>query len=159
MAPPRNKNSNLKNPRNPQSPLFKRLTRLLSGPIVNRRVQMQRRYRRAQLDKFNFTSAGGLNFKRTSYNPYDNLSAQVMANQNRQERYLDFDQMEYMPEIASALDIYADEMTTSTILSPLLKIDFWKTMIWFQNPINTKCVDWCDCFHTFFRIEKYYMDP
>jgi len=124
MAPPNKKsNPNLKNPRNPQSPLFKRLTRLLSGPIVNRRVQMQRRYRRAQLDKFNFTSAGGLNFKRTSYNPYDNLSAQVMANQNRQERYLDFDQMEYMPEIASALDIYADEMTTSTILSPLLKID------------------------------------
>ena len=123
MADSKRGNSNLKNPRNPQSPLFKRLTRLLSGPIVNRRVQMQRRYRRAQLDKFNFTSAGGLNFKRTSYNPYDNLSAQVMANQNRQERYIDFDQMEYMPEIASALDIYADEMTTSTILSPLLKID------------------------------------
>ena len=126
--PPKNRNRNslsnvnLKNPRNPESPLFKRLTRLLSGPIVNRRVQMQRRYRRAQLDKFNFTSAGGLNFKRTSYNPYDNLSAQVMANQNRQERYIDFDQMEYMPEIASALDIYADEMTTSTVLSPLLKI-------------------------------------
>ena len=115
-------NMNLKNPRNPESPLFKRLTRLLSGPIVNRRVQMQRRYRRAQLDKFNFTSAGGLNFKKTSYNPYDNLSAQVMANQNRQERYIDFDQMEYMPEINSALDIYADEMTTSTVLSPLLKI-------------------------------------
>ena len=123
MADSKRGNPNLKNPRNPDSPLFKRLTRLLSGPIVNRRVQMQRRYRRAQLDKFNFTSAGGLNFKRTSYNPYDNLSAQVMANQNRQERYLDFDQMEYMPEIASALDIYADEMTTSTILSPLLKID------------------------------------
>ena len=117
------KNANLKNPRNPDSPLFKRLTRLLSGPIVNRRVQMQRRYKRAQLDKYNFTSAGGLGFKRTSYNPYDNLSAQMMANQNRHERYLDFDQMEYMPEIASALDIYADEMTTSTILSPLLKID------------------------------------
>tara|TARA_Y100000592_G_scaffold11784_1_gene16621 strand:+ start:21827 stop:23818 length:1992 start_codon:yes stop_codon:yes gene_type:complete len=117
------KNANLKNPRNPDSPLFKRLTRLLSGPIVNRRVQMQRRYKRAQLDKYNFTSAGGMGFKRTSYNPYDNLSAQMMANQNRHERYLDFDQMEYMPEIASALDIYADEMTTSTILSPLLKID------------------------------------
>jgi hypothetical protein len=123
MAQSKRGNPNLKNPRNPQSPLFKRLTRLLSGPIVNRRVQMQRRYRRAQLDKFKFTSAGGLNFKRTSYNPYDNLSAQVMANQNRQERYLDFDQMEYMPEINSSLDIYADEMTTSTILSPLLKID------------------------------------
>ena len=30
--------------------------------------------------------------------------------------------MEYTPEIASALDIYADEMTTSTNLSPMLKI-------------------------------------
>ena len=117
------KNQNLKNPRNPESPLFRRLTRLLSGPIVNRRSQLQRRYKRAQLDKYNFKSASGLGFKRTSYNPYDNLSSQMMANQNRHERYVDFDQMEYMPEIASALDIYADEMTTSTILSPMLKID------------------------------------
>ncbi len=31
--------------------------------------------------------------------------------------------MEYTPEIASALDIYADEMTTSTSLQPLLTID------------------------------------
>ena len=31
--------------------------------------------------------------------------------------------MEYTPEIASALDIYADEMTTSSELSPLLTID------------------------------------
>ena len=117
------KNQNLKNPRNPESPLFRRLTRLLSGPIVNRRSQLQRRYKRAQLDKYNFKSASGLGFKRTSYNPYDNLSSQMMANQNRHERYVDFDQMEYMPEIASALDIYADEMTTSTILSPMLKIN------------------------------------
>jgi hypothetical protein len=37
-----------------------------------------------------------------------------MANQNRIERYADFEQMEYEPIIASALDIYADEMTTSS---------------------------------------------
>jgi hypothetical protein len=30
--------------------------------------------------------------------------------------------MEYTPEIASALDIYADEMTTSSDLQPLLTI-------------------------------------
>jgi hypothetical protein len=46
-----------------------------------------------------------------------------MHSQNRNERYVDFDQMEFMPEIASALDIYADEMTTSSDLKPLLKID------------------------------------
>jgi len=111
-----------KNPRNPQSTLYRRLTRLLSAPLVNRRTQMQRRYRRADLNKFNFQSAMGLDFKKTSYNPYDNLTANIMANQNRVERYIDFEQMEYTPEIASALDIYADEMTTSTNLSPMLKI-------------------------------------
>lgn len=113
---------NKKNPRNPDSTLFKRLTRLLSTPIVNRRTQLQRRYRRADMDKYDFNSAMGLDFKKTSYNPYDNMTANIMANQNRYERYLDFDQMEYTPEIASALDIYADEMTTSTMLSPMLKI-------------------------------------
>ena len=111
-----------KNPRNPQSTLYKRLTRLLSTPLINRRTQLQRRYRRADIDKYNFKSAMGLDFKKTSYNPYDNLTANIMANQNRYERYIDFDQMEYTPEIASALDIYADEMTTSTNLSPMLRI-------------------------------------
>ena len=111
-----------KNPRNPQSTLYKRLTKLLSTPLINRRTQLQRRYRRADIDKYNFKSAMGLDFKKTSYNPYDNLTANIMANQNRYERYIDFDQMEYTPEIASALDIYADEMTTSTNLSPMLRI-------------------------------------
>lgn len=113
---------NKKNPRNPQSTLYRRLTKLLSAPIVNRRTQLQRRYRRADMDKYNFQSAQGLDFKKTSYNPYDNMTANIMANQNRYERYIDFDQMEYTPEIASALDIYADEMTTSTMLSPMLRI-------------------------------------
>ena len=51
------------------------------------------------------------------------MNSAIMVNHNRAERYLDFDQMEYMPELASALDIYADEMTTRSILTPLLKID------------------------------------
>tara|TARA_R100000664_G_scaffold34049_1_gene53649 strand:+ start:2011 stop:3744 length:1734 start_codon:yes stop_codon:yes gene_type:complete len=45
-----------------------------------------------------------------------------MANVARSQRYIDFDQMEYEPIIASALDIYADEMTTSSHLHPLLRI-------------------------------------
>ena len=47
---------NENNPRNPESPLFKRLTRLFSGPIVNYRTQTPRSSRRRQLDKFKFTS-------------------------------------------------------------------------------------------------------
>ena len=38
------------------------------------------------------------------------------------DRYVDFDQMEYTPEIASALDIYADEMTTSSVYRDILNI-------------------------------------
>ena len=111
------------NPRNSDSPLFKRLTRLFSGPIVNYRAQTTRNLRRRQLDKYKFTSMSGQQFKKTQYNPFESLSSAYMANQNRGDRYADFDQMEYTPEIASALDIYADEMTTSTSLQPLLTID------------------------------------
>jgi hypothetical protein len=113
-----------KNTKNQDSELFKRLTKLFSGPIVNYNQPVQSRYRRNQMDKFGqkFTSAGGLEFKKSAYNPYENFSSKMMANQNRADRYIDFDQMEYMPEIASALDIYADEMTTSNELNNMLNI-------------------------------------
>ena len=110
------------NPKNNQSALFKQLTRLLSGPLVNYRTQTSRKLSRVQLDKFKFQSASGLNFKKANYNPFEQLSTAIMANQMRAERYQDFEQMEYTPEIASAMDIYADEMTTSSDLSPLLSI-------------------------------------
>ncbi len=113
---------NKRNPKNNQSALFRQLTRLLSGPLVNYRTQTSRKLSRVQLDKFKFQSASGLNFKKSSYNPFEQLSTAIMANQLRAERYQDFEQMEYTPEIASALDIYADEMTTCSDLQPLLSI-------------------------------------
>lgn len=116
----KNKNST----RNPQSLLFRKLTKLLSGPLTNYRTQTNHRLRRIDLDKYasKFTSASGRDFKKTAYNPYDNLQAQAMASQARTERYVDFDQMEYTPEIASAIDIYADEMTTHSGLTRVLSI-------------------------------------
>ena len=115
---------NKNNTRNPQSLLFRKLTKLLSGPLTNYRTQTNHRLRRIDLDKFSskFTSASGRDFKKTAYNPYDNLQAQAMASQVRTERYVDFDQMEYTPEIASAIDIYADEMTTHSSLTKVLNI-------------------------------------
>jgi len=115
---------NPKNPRNPQSDLFKSLTRLFSGPIINYRSQTGRKIRRQHLDKYSsrFRSASGQQFKRSTYNPLDVVAVNAIANQRRSERYIDFDQMEYMPEIASSLDIYADEMTTHSSLQPMLKI-------------------------------------
>jgi len=116
---------NTKNPRNNQSELFRRLTRLFSGPIINYRSQSGRRIKRQHLDKYSnkFQSASGQQFKKSTYNPLDRISHDAIANQRRAERYVDFDQMEYMPELASALDIYADEMTTASDLSPMIKIN------------------------------------
>jgi hypothetical protein len=116
------------NPRNPASPLFKRLTRLLSGPIVNYRAQIARQERRGDLDKYRyrFRSMSGQEFKRADSNLSQNYNLYTSAafrSQNRAERYVDFEQMEYMPEIASALDIYADEMTTSDEYDQLLNIE------------------------------------
>ena len=113
-----------RNPANEQSELFKRLTRLFSGPIVNYRSQTGRRIRRQHLDKFSsrFSSASGQQFKKSQYNPLDTIASNAIANQRRSERYIDFDQMEYMPEIASTMDIYADEMTTYSALRPMLNI-------------------------------------
>jgi|TARA_R110001599_G_scaffold110942_2_gene275075 hypothetical protein len=113
-----------KNPANRDSQLFRALTRLFSGPIVSYRSESGRKIRKQHLDKFStrFKSASGQQFKKQSYNPLDTIAANAIANQQRSERYMDFDQMEYMPELASSLDIYADEMTTFSALSPMLNI-------------------------------------
>ena len=112
------------NPANKQNSLFKALTRLFSGPIISYRSQSGRRIRRQHLDKFSsrFQSASGQQFKKTLYNPLDVVATNAMQNQARAERYVDFDQMEYTPEIASSMDIYADEMTTYSDLRPMLNI-------------------------------------
>jgi hypothetical protein len=113
-----------KSPYNPQSDLFKALTKLFSGPITQRRTQTGRQLRRRQLDNYatRFKSASGAQFKKWEYNPINAVTLNMISNRNRAERYVDFDEMEYMPEIASSLDIYADEMTTHTALRPMLNI-------------------------------------
>ena len=112
------------NPRNPASVLFRKLTRLLSGPLVDYKSQLPRYIKQTDMANYasRIKSASGQQFKKSQYNPYETLQANYMANQNSADRYVDFDQMEYTPEIASALDIYADEMTTSTQVNPLLNI-------------------------------------
>lgn len=118
------RNNNGRNPNNNESPLYKALTKIFSGPIVQRRTQTGRQLRRRELDKYSskFKSASGLQFKKSEYNPMNTMALNMIQNRNRSERYVDFDQMEYTPEIASSLDIYADEMTTHSSLTPMLNI-------------------------------------
>ena len=122
MADNNNNNQNIKNE---QSALFKRLTRLFSGPIVNRRQQNRRKFRRKALDNYatRFVSASGKQFQKQHYNPFEGIGSEAMNSRLRNERYIDFDQMEYEPIIASALDIYADEMTYHNELKDIINID------------------------------------
>jgi hypothetical protein len=115
---------NQNNPRNRESNLFKRLTRLFSGPIVDYDRQTVTKGSSRALKKYTFTTSTGKEFKKNEYyNPFSGLQSKVLMNRDKQMRYTDFDQMEYTPEIASAIDVYADEITTSSELAPLIKID------------------------------------
>ena len=118
------KHLNRRNPYNPSSGLFKSLTRIFSGPLTQRRTQTGRQLRRRHLDAYSskFRSASGQQFKKSEYNPMNQTTLNLISNRGRSERYVDFDQMEYQPIIASAIDIYADEMTTHSSLQPMLRI-------------------------------------
>ena len=83
-----------------ESSFFNRLTRLFrSGPIVKRKIKA---YREPT------TGTAIQQFQRSQSHVYANaISAYGMY--DRMSRYADFQEMEATPEIASALDIYADE--------------------------------------------------
>jgi len=87
--------SQVRNPKNAGNGLFRRLTRLFSGPIVNHRKQAERSFRRNKLVRYDFQSASGQQFKRSNYNPLENLQSEILANQLRFERYADFEAMEF----------------------------------------------------------------
>ena len=59
------------NPRNEESVLFRRLTRLFSGPLQSYKTQFPRQEKRRHLEKYRFKSASGQTFKKHAYNPYD----------------------------------------------------------------------------------------
>ena len=70
-----------KSPYNPQSDLFKALTKLFSGPITQRRTQTGRMLRRRQLDNYatKFKSASGAQFKKWEYNPINNVTLNMIS--------------------------------------------------------------------------------
>lgn len=117
--------ANNNNPRNENSTLFKQLTRLFSGPIVSYDRQSARQLRRQAIEKNKnrYLSLSGQEFKKSSHDPFRYLHHERLMNRNRAERYIDFDQMEYEPIISTALDIYADEITTSTSLEDVMQIE------------------------------------
>ena len=82
--------------------LFVRLTKLFrSGPVIKRKV-------RGHSGKVGSTSTALEVFKRAHSDVY-NSTLSSYGSFDRMSRYSDFSEMEATPEIASALDIYAEE--------------------------------------------------
>jgi len=92
--------------REPRS-LFRRLTRLFrSGPVVKRKIKALDTTI-AVADKTK--SSGTLLFQKSLSPTYATITSNAYNLSERLMRYQDFQEMEYTPEIAAALDIYADE--------------------------------------------------
>ena len=92
--------------REPKS-LFRRLTRLFrSGPVVKRKIRALDTTI-AVADKTK--SSGTLLFQKSLSPTYATITSNAYNLSERLMRYQDFQEMEYTPEIAAAMDIYADE--------------------------------------------------
>jgi hypothetical protein len=116
--------SNTKNPYNPENYLYKRLTKLFSGPIISyqRRNVNYLRGDKIKNGKKLFKDMTGKEFRKMSYDPLNSYELATLASARRAERYLDFDQMEFMSEIHRALDIFADEVTYSNDFKKVIQI-------------------------------------
>lgn len=91
-----------------QESLFQRLTRLFrSGPVVKRKIRTADTVI-AVPDKEK--SSGAMLFQKSLSPTYATITGNAYNLSERLMRYQDFVEMEYTPEIASALDIYADEV-------------------------------------------------
>jgi hypothetical protein len=89
--------------------LFDKLTSLFkSGPIIKRKIMSYDPTIALAPNKSDKTSAHML-FQRSTNISYTEALAGTYQIADRVARYQDFNEMEYTPEIAAALDIYADE--------------------------------------------------
>ena len=93
--------------------LFRRLTQLFrSGPVIKRRVKP---YQGAT------TSSAFETFRKTQSHVYSTAMS-AYGTYDRMARYSDFSEMEYTPEISSALDIYAEETVAADEKAQVLHV-------------------------------------
>jgi hypothetical protein len=94
--------------------LFRRLTQLFrSGPVIRRRVKSYQGGTKVSsaFEVFRKTQSHVYSTAMSAYGTYDRMA-----------RYSDFSEMEYTPEISSALDIYAEETVATDENNQVLHI-------------------------------------
>ncbi len=109
------------------SALVKRLNRLFSGPLAGRRHPKAQRIKQYFYNAYKFQQTTWNKtldkFQKNEYRIFSYLNMEALNDRNRRARYREFDMMEFMPELSSALDIYSDEMCSFTDLNPILNIE------------------------------------
>lgn len=103
------------------SNLFRRLTKLFrSGPVIKRKVR--------NFETNNTTSSAFEAFRKNQSKAYSSAMSAYGA-YDRMARYSDFSEMEYTPEIAGAMDIYAEETVASDEQGKVLHVYSENTQI------------------------------
>lgn len=98
-----------------QAGLFRKLTQLFrSGPTIKRRVR--------DFDSKSSTATSSLQAFRRAHSDVYTSTMSAYGSFDRMARYSDFSEMEATPEIASALDIYAEESASSDERGTILHI-------------------------------------
>ena len=112
---------------NQSESIFKRLTGLFrSGPVVKRKV-------RSLNTSSTKTSSAFELFRKTQSHVYSTAMS-AYGTYDRMARYSDFSEMEYTPEISSALDIYSEETVAADEKGKVLHIHS-------ENPSIQKLLD------------------
>jgi len=106
--------------------LFRRLTQLFrSGPVIKRKVR--------DFESSSKTSSAFEMFRKTQSHVYSTAMS-AYGTYDRMARYSDFSEMEYTPEISSALDIYSEETVAADEHGKVLHIHS-------ENPTIQKLLD------------------
>jgi len=129
--------------------LFRRLTKLFrSGPTVKRKVR--------QYSKSDSNASSAVELFKKNHSDVYNSTLSAYGTFDRMARYSDFSEMESTPEIASALDIYAEECASQDVegrclhvysenrkISELLETLFYDTLnvnfnlvMWIRNLVK-----------------------
>ena len=106
--------------------LFRRLTQLFrSGPVIKRKVR--------DFSKSSKQTSAFEVFRKTQSHVYSTAMS-AYGTYDRMARYSDFSEMEYTPEISSALDIYAEETVSADEKGKVLHI-------YSENPTIQRLLD------------------
>jgi len=109
-----------------QKGLFRRLTQLFrSGPVVKRKVR--------DFESSSRTSSAFELFRKSQSHVYSTAMS-AYGTYDRMARYSDFSEMEYTPEISSALDIYSEETVAADEKGSVLHV-------YSENPTIQKLLD------------------